>query len=71
VSGVANVIDRNTANGNALDGIFSVGVNTLTANTARGNGGLGIYAVEGAIDGGHNRASGNAEPQCIGVTCTP
>jgi parallel beta-helix repeat protein len=71
VSGTANVIERNTANGNALDGIVSVGPNTLTANTARDNGGLGINAVAGAIDGGHNRASGNAEPQCIGVTCTP
>lgn len=71
VTGVGNVIDRNSANGNALDGIVSVGASTLTGNIARGNGGLGIYALEGAIDGGRNRASGNADPQCIGVACTP
>jgi hypothetical protein len=66
-----NVIDRNIANQNVLDGIVSVGTNTLTANIARHNGRLGIYTVEEAIDGRRNRASGNAEPQCIGVTCTP
>jgi parallel beta-helix repeat protein len=71
VSGSANVIERNIANGNVLDGIVSVGTNTLTANIARRNGGLGIYALDGAIDGGRNRASDNAEPQCIGVSCTP
>jgi parallel beta-helix repeat protein len=71
VSGVANVLERNIANANDLDGIVSVGANTLTAKTARRNGGLGIYAREGAIDGGRNRAAGNSEPQCVGVTCTP
>jgi parallel beta-helix repeat protein len=71
VSGSANVIARNVASGNALDGILSVGTNVLTANTARDNGGLGINALDGAIDGGRNRSSGNADPQCVGVTCTP
>ena len=64
MSGAANVIDRNIANSNGLDGILSIGANTLTGNVARRNGGLGIYALEGAIAGGRNRASGNAEPQC-------
>jgi parallel beta-helix repeat protein len=71
VSGDGNLIKRNTASRNAGDGIFSSGASTLVANVARDNGGLGIEAVNGAIDGGRNRASGNADPQCVGVTCTP
>jgi parallel beta-helix repeat protein len=71
VSGAANMIKGNVADGNGLDGILSVGTNTLTANTARDNGGSGIDALEGAIDGGRNSASGNAEPQCVGVDCSP
>jgi parallel beta-helix repeat protein len=71
VSGDANLIKRNTASRNAGDGIFSSGASTLVANVARDNGGLGIQAVDGAIDGGRNRASGNADPQCLGVSCTP
>src|SRR5207248_10491281 len=71
MTGAGNLIKGNTANGNDLDGIRSIGASTLTANTARNNGGLGIDALDGAIDGGRNRASGNAEPQCIGVICTP
>jgi len=71
VSGDGNLIKRNTASRNASDGIFSSGASTLIANVARDNGGLGIEAVNGAIDGGRNRASGNADPQCLGVTCTP
>jgi len=71
VIGAGNLIEGNTANGNDLDGILSIGANTLTANTARDDGGLGIQALGGATDGGRNRATGNAEPQCIGVICTP
>jgi len=71
VTGAGNLIKGNTANGNDLDGILSIGTNRLTANTARDNHGLGIQALGGAIDGGGNRASGNVEPQCIGVICTP
>lgn len=71
VSGDGNLIKRNIASRNAIDGIFSSGASTLVANVARDNGGLGIEAVNGAIDGGRNRASGNADPQCLGVTCTP
>jgi len=43
---------------------------TLTRNVARHNKRLGIKAVEGVIDGGGNRASGNGDPrQCVNVTC--
>jgi parallel beta-helix repeat protein len=43
---------------------------TLTRNEARYNHRLGIKAVEGVIDGGGNRASGNGDPrQCVNVVC--
>ena len=43
---------------------------TITKNRAVRNGGLGIQAVEGVIDGGGNRASGNGDPrQCVNVAC--
>jgi hypothetical protein len=42
----------------------------IRANTATDNGDLGIYGVDGVIDGGGNRASGNGNPlQCVGVVC--
>jgi parallel beta-helix repeat protein len=43
---------------------------TLTRNVARNNHHLGINAVEGVIDGGGNRASGNGDArQCLNVAC--
>jgi hypothetical protein len=42
----------------------------VTGNEARNNGRLGIKAVEGVIDGGGNRASGNGDPrQCVNIEC--
>jgi parallel beta-helix repeat protein len=42
----------------------------VTRNEARHNGRLGISAVEGVIDGGGNRASGNGDPrQCVNIAC--
>ena len=39
-------------------------------NVANDNGDLGIEAVEGVVDLGSNRASGNADPlQCLNVVC--
>jgi parallel beta-helix repeat protein len=67
------VIRRNHVFGAGGDGI-NVGSprTTLTRNEARNNGRLGIEAVEGVIDGGGNRASGNGDPrQCVQVTCRP
>ncbi len=68
--------DRNTLDGNfitrsAEDGIFVEGAaNRLSRNTATFNGGHGIEAGAGAVDGGGNRAFGNAlSPQCEGVFC--
>lgn len=42
----------------------------VTRNEARRNHDLGIMAVEGVIDGGGNRASGNGDArQCVNVIC--
>jgi hypothetical protein len=62
---------RNTANGNAADGIHVLSpITTITRNTADDNGAYGIEAVPGVTDGGHNEASGNGNPaQCAGVAC--
>ena len=68
---VRTVVKRNHVFGAGVDGI-RVGNprTTLTRNEARNNGRLGINAVEGVIDGGGNRASGNGDPrQCVNVTC--
>ena len=44
---------------------------TLTRNEARYNHRLGIRAVEGVIDGGGNRASGNGDArQCANIACS-
>lgn len=68
-----NLLDRNTSSSNNADGILVSGSgHTIRSNTARNNDGWGIYAAPGNVDGGGNRASGNAEPaQCFNVTCTP
>jgi hypothetical protein len=43
---------------------------TLRGNITDDNTDLGIEAVDGVIDGGGNRASGNGDPrQCVGVAC--
>jgi hypothetical protein len=67
----ATRIVGNTANGSLDDGIDVDGPGTLVrANTANDNLDLGIEAIEGTIDGGGNRASGNGNPlQCVNVVC--
>ena len=50
---------------------FAVGSWRIRNNRANNNDGWGINAAPGNVDGGGNRASGNAEPaQCFGVRCT-
>jgi parallel beta-helix repeat protein len=67
---------RNTANGNAADGIrVRSSFTTITRNTADDNGDHGIEAAPDdggqVTDGGHNVASGNGNPaQCVGVACS-
>jgi large repetitive protein len=63
-------IVRNTASGNFGNGIsMDRGGNTLTANRAIDNTDVGIAATADTIDGGHNRARGNAGGNCRGVAC--
>jgi hypothetical protein len=64
-------IVRNVANAFFDDGIHVDAPGTLVrANTANDSGDLGIEAIEGTIDGGGNRASGNGNPlQCVNVVC--
>ena len=73
MTGVAtgNLLDRNTASANFADGIHVSGSgHTIRGNVARNNDGWGIYAAPGNVDGGGNRASGNAEAaQCFNVRC--
>jgi large repetitive protein len=72
-----NVLRRNVTNRNAGDGIamFSdepgdTTGNTIARTTARKNGGHGINALEGTVDGGGNRASGNATPpDGVNIAC--
>ena len=64
-------ISRNLVVGSGRAGIIVGSRSTTIANNrALRNGGLGIRAVEGVIDGGGNRASGNGDPrQCLNVAC--
>jgi parallel beta-helix repeat protein len=68
--------DRNRLEGNLItrgaeDGIFVEGAaNRLSRNMVTFNGRHGIQAAAGTLDGGGNRAYGNAlSPQCSGVSC--
>jgi parallel beta-helix repeat protein len=65
------LISRNHVRGAGADGINVLSRSTkLTRNRAVRNGDLGIDAVQGVIDGGGNRASGNGDArQCVNVTC--
>jgi parallel beta-helix repeat protein len=62
----------NTANNNAQTGIYiDHAGDVLTGNTANFNGYYGISAPPGTIDGGGNRATGNGDTNCTGVSCSP
>ena len=65
------LISRNLVVGSEGAGIIVGSRSTTIANNrALRNGGLGIRAIEGVIDGGGNRASGNGDPrQCVNVAC--
>jgi parallel beta-helix repeat protein len=66
-----NALDGNFVTRSAEDGIFVEGAaNRLSRNTVTFNGRRGIEAVAGTVDGGGNRAFGNAlSPQCADVSC--
>lgn len=64
-------IDHNTVTESAGNGI-RVGTSSslVERNRAYLNAGLGIFAAQGVVDGGQNRAAGNGDPaQCVGVSC--
>ena len=65
------VLKRNVASGAKDDGFDVESRSTrLAKNRATRNADLGIKAVEGVIDGGGNRASGNGDTrQCVNVKC--
>ncbi len=67
------VVIRNRTSSNANSGIALLEPGAYVArNVANGNAEYGIKAPPGTIDGGGNRASGNAEPaQCLNVVCGP
>jgi parallel beta-helix repeat protein len=66
------LIRRNTASGNAKEGIkVEAAGTTVVRNTANRNHDLGTEAVLGVTDGGGNRAFGNGNPlQCTNVACS-
>lgn len=60
----------NTIRGSLRDGISAFdGSTVISRNVARANRGFGIYAPNGAVDGGGNRARGNGLGRCVGVVC--
>lgn len=60
----------NTIRGGLRDGISAFdGSTVISRNTTRLNRGFGIYAPNGATDGGGNRARGNGLGRCVGVVC--
>ena len=70
-AGGHNLLKRNVASGAKEDGFDVESRSTkLTKNRARRNADLGIDAVQGATDGGGNRARGNGDArQCVNVKC--
>ena len=66
-----SVLRRNIAIGAKGDGFHVENRATrLAKNRARRNADLGIDAVQGVVDGGGNRASGNGDKrQCVNVKC--
>ncbi len=70
-AGGNNLLKRNVASGAKEDGFDVESRSTkLAKNRATNNRDLGIGAVEGVIDGGGNRASGNGDRrQCVHVRC--
>src|SRR4051794_407827 len=65
------LLDGNVAVGSPDDGIdVDNAETTLRRNVADDNEDLGIEAVPGVTDGGHNRARQNGNPaQCLNVSC--
>jgi len=71
VNAGTSVLKRNVAKKAKEDGFDVESRSTkLTKNRATRNAALGIDGVQGVIDGGGNRASGNGDArQCVNVRC--
>ena len=70
---IGNVANSNLGSGIMLaeDKAGDTAGNSLKGNTANKNRGHGIDATAGTVDGGGNRASGNATPPpCVNVICS-
>jgi hypothetical protein len=67
------LVRLNVTSRNGHDGIETGDpTTTMTRNIANRNANLGIESVQGAIDGGGNRAHGNGNSlQCINIVCSP
>lgn len=60
----------NTVRGSLRDGISAFdGSTIISRNVVRANRAFGIYAPNGATDGGGNRARANGLGRCVGVVC--
>jgi len=68
---IGTLIQRNTANRSGEDGIHvDARATTLSGNKADRNHDLGIEAIPGVTDGGHNHAKHNGNPlQCSNIAC--
>jgi parallel beta-helix repeat protein len=66
------LVELNAVTGSGDDGIdVESPSSTLRGNVAARNGDLGIEAITGVIDAGHNRAFANGNPlQCTNVQCS-
>jgi parallel beta-helix repeat protein len=64
------VVSSNVAIGNDFDGLLADGSGTtFRDNKANANGQRGIVTADDAIDAGGNRAHGNSEADCVGISC--
>ena len=68
---IGSRIASNTVQGSQRDGISVFDRSTiLSGNVTRLNRAFGIYAPNGAVNGGGNRASRNGLGNCLGIRCS-
>ena len=64
---------NNAVSKNGGNGFISIGgyPSSFGSNNAMENTESGIIAPNQSTDLGGNRAHGNADPQCVNITCSP